>query len=75
MVDDIAEAVGHWVKDTLLRLLEPVFCLITRGILFMATLGYVRIPQSSCQRHRVLALLGFIVVFSLTLYVFYTINN
>ena len=75
MVDDIAEAFGHWVKDTLLKLLEPVFCFISRSILFVATLGYVRIPHSSCQRNRILALFGFIVVFLLTLYVFYLLNN
>ena len=75
MVDDIAEALGHWLKDTLLKHLEPVFCFITRSILFVATLGFVRIPYSSCQRNRVLALLGFIVVFSLTLYIFYIVNN
>ena len=75
MVDDIAEAFGHWVKDTLLRILEPVFCFITRSILFVATLGFVRIPHSSCKRNWVLALIGFIVVFSLTLYIFYLVNN
>jgi len=75
MVDDIAEAFWNLLKDTLARVLEPVFCLLTRSILFAVTPGYIRIPHSSCQRHRILGLSGFLVMFSLTLYIFYLVNK
>ena len=75
MIDDIAEAFWHWLKDTLLRALEPVFCFVTRSLLFIVSFSYLRIQHSSCQRHRILALIGFIIVFTLILSIFYLINN
>ena len=75
MVGDIAEAIGHLIKDIILKALEPVFCFIARGIVFTVTLGQVKMAHDSCERYVILPLMGFIVFFSLTLYIFYLINN
>jgi len=75
MVSDVAEAIGHIIKDLILKALEPVFCFVARGLIFVLTLGQVRITHNSCERYIILPLLGFALLFSITLYIFYLFNN